>query len=368
MTASPFRVSVPLTERSYEIAIGPGLLSQLGRLATAGRKTTLAFVLTDSGVLRPHAEVAVESLQAAGVRVELCTLPAGEPTKSVSQAAALWQRLFEAGADRKTLVVAIGGGVVGDLAGFVAATYARGLDFYQVPTSLVAQVDSSVGGKTGVNLPGGKNLVGAFWQPIGVLIDPCVLQTLPEREYLSGLAEVVKYGVILDAEFFLLLEHSVPALLARDAGVLQAVVARCCELKAQVVAADERETTGLRAVLNYGHTFGHAFEAVSGYGALLHGEAVAIGMQHAARLAARLGRIDDEFVARQQALLEALHLPTDLPPELRSTDVDSLLRAMQGDKKTEHGRLRFVLPTRLGHVELVAGVPEADVRAVLAGG
>ena len=276
----------------------------------------------------------------------------GEPTKSVAVADLLWQKLLDLGADRKTVVVAAGGGVVGDLAGFVAATFARGIPFVQVPTTLLAQVDSSVGGKTGVNLPGAKNMVGAFWQPLGVFIDVQTLKTQRERDYRSGLAEVVKYGVILDPDFFAFLEKEVAALLGRRHRVLQRVVARSCELKAEVVEADEREESGRRAVLNYGHTFCHALETVTGYGELLHGEGVAIGMMCAARLAQRLGQVDEEFVARQRGLLVALGLPVVLP----DVDHEELLRATSHDKKVEHGRLRFVLPTRLGHVELVSDV------------
>ncbi len=215
----------------------------------------------------------------------------------------------------------------------------------------------------GINLPGAKNMVGAFWQPSGVLVDTAVLITLGGREYRAGLAEVVKYGVILDLEFFAWLERHAGELNARAPAALEHVVARSCQLKAQVVAADEREETGGRAVLNYGHTFGHALESTSGYGHYLHGEAIAIGMQCAARLAARLGRVDESFITRQTKLLEALELPV----AAGQLDADALLAAMQHDKKTEHGRLRFVLPTKLGHVELVEGVSEQDVRAALEG-
>jgi 3-dehydroquinate synthase len=265
------------------------------------------------------------------------------------------------GADRKSIVVAAGGGVIGDLAGFVAATYARGVEFFQFPTSLLAQVDSSVGGKVGVNLPGAKNMVGAFWQPLGVLIDTEVLNTLPIREYRAGLAEVVKYGVILDADFFAYLENHVDGLNERQPEVLRHVIARCCRLKADVVENDEREISGLRAVLNYGHTFGHAIEAETGYGRFLHGEAVSIGMLGASRLAERLGRVDEGFTQRQHELLSALGLPVVMP----DLDRDVLLAAMQRDKKVAHGRLRFVLPTKMGHVELVSDVPEEHVRAAL---
>jgi len=273
----------------------------------------------------------------------------------------LWQEMLAAGADRKTWVVAVGGGVIGDLAGFIAATFARGLNFVQVPTTLLADVDSSVGGKVGVNLPMSKNMVGAFWQPAGVLIDPAALATLSEREYRSGLAEVVKYGMILDTDFFDYIEAHIDLIARRDETTLEHLIARSCRLKADVVEQDEREETGLRAVLNYGHTFAHAYEAVAGYGELTHGEAVSIGMHCAARLAARMGRIASDIVDRQQRLLVGLGLPVKGPP----LDAENLLAAMQRDKKVEHGRLRFVLPDRIGHVELVSGVEPLDVRAAL---
>jgi 3-dehydroquinate synthase len=273
----------------------------------------------------------------------------------------LWEELLDQGADRQTVIVALGGGVVGDLAGFVAATFGRGLAFVQVPTTLLAQVDSSVGGKVGVNLPGAKNMVGAFWQPRGVVIDVDVLGTLPEREYRAGLAEVVKYGVIMDAEFFAFLEANVAAIQARDAAVLTRIVQRCCRLKADVVEEDEYETKGRRSILNYGHTFCHALEAATGYEQLLHGEGVAIGMTCAARLAQRLGRVDGAFTARQLALLQAFGLPTDVP----AIDPDELFELMYHDKKVAAGELRFVLPTRLGEVELVRGVRTEDILAAI---
>ena len=232
-----------------------------------------------------------ESLSRASVGVSIVALEPGEKSKSVEVAARLWEGMLELGADRTTVVVAVGGGVIGDLAGFIAATFARGLRFLQVPTTLLAQVDSSVGGKVGVNLSQAKNMVGAFLQPLGVLVDTATLATLPEREYRSGLAEVLKYGVILDAEFFAELEAAAGQLLSRDSDTLVRAIARCCRLKADVVEKDEREETGLRAVLNYGHTFAHAFEALTGYGELLHGEAVSMGMTSAARLARGWGEL-----------------------------------------------------------------------------
>jgi 3-dehydroquinate synthase len=356
-------VRVALQQRGYDIEIGTENLSETGRFITARTRVSHAVVVTDANVEQPHAIGVVGSLARLGAAVDLLVVEPGEPSKSVEIADQLWNKLLDLGADRKTVIVAVGGGVIGDLAGFIAATYARGIALAQVPTTLLAQVDSSVGGKVGVNVPGAKNMVGAFWQPLGVLIDTSVLATLPPREYRSGLAEVVKYGVILDADLFGYLEANAAALVARDAAVLRSVVARCCQLKADVVAGDEREETGLRAVLNYGHTFAHALEALTGYGHLLHGEAVAIGMLCASRLAERLGRIDATLTRRQFELLTALSLPTELP----KVDPEEMLAAMSHDKKVEHGRLRFVLPTRLGHVELLGNVPPELVREVLAG-
>ena len=364
LSAPTLAVQVDLGQRAYPIEIGTGNLSQIASFLLARRKVTHAVVITDDHVEQPHSHAVCQSLSNAHVRVDQLVLDPGESTKCIEIADAVWQKLPEFGTDRKSAIVAVGGGVIGDLAGFIAATYARGLPFFQVPTTLLAQVDSSVGGKVGVNLPTVKNMVGAFWQPAGVLIDTEVLATLPERDYRSGLAEVVKYGVILDPAFFEYLEQHVEELRQRDAATLRYVVARCCRLKADVVEQDEREETGLRAVLNYGHTFAHAFESLTGYGTLMHGEAVSIGMLCASRLAARLGRIDDTLTHRQTALLLALRLPIDVP----ALDEQAVLRVMRQDKKVEHGKLRFVLPSRMGQVELVGNVDEADVLAALDSG
>jgi 3-dehydroquinate synthase len=361
VTNSTQTVRVDLGPRSYDIRIGAGNLATAGRFLTERGKVSHAVVITDQNVEEPHAATVGESLAEEAVAVDLLVIEPGEPAKSVDEAAVLWEKMLQLGADRKTVVVAVGGGVVGDLAGFIAATYARGVRFLQVPTSLLAQVDSSVGGKVGINLPEAKNMVGAFLQPMGVLVDTATLETLDEREYLAGLGEVVKYGVILDAGLFDYLEQSAARLADRDHDVLRHVVARCCRLKADVVERDELETSGLRAVLNYGHTFAHAFEALSGYGQILHGEAVAVGMLCASRLAERLGRIDAELTRRQEKLLAELGLRTELPP----LDPDQILRSMMHDKKVEHGKLRFVLPTRMGHVELVGDVDPEVVRGVL---
>jgi len=355
-------VPVPLGQRSYEIHIGSGKLAQLGPQVAAVSAPSQVLVVTDEHVAPLYARQVIESLASAGLAAGLLVVPPGESSKSVASISRLWEETLAAGADRKSLILALGGGVVGDLAGFLAATFARGVQLYQVPTTLLAQVDSSVGGKVGINLPSAKNIVGAFWQPRGVLIDTNVLGTLPAREFRAGMAEVVKYGVILDADFFRYLEQNVAPILNHDPAVLRHIVARCCELKAQVVAADEREEPGQRAVLNYGHTFCHAFEAATGYGQLLHGEAVAIGMICASRLAERLGRIAPEVTQRQIDLLTALGLSLEVP----AVPHDRLVELMAHDKKAERGELRFVLPDRLGRVELLGGVDRNDVLAALA--
>ena len=323
-----------------------------------------ALIVTDSHVADSHAAVVRHALTADGWRCETEILPAGETSKSLDRLSKVYDRLIELNADRRTLIIAVGGGVVGDAAGFVAATFMRGLPFIQVPTTLLSAVDSSVGGKTGVNHPRAKNMIGAFYQPIGVFIDTATLETLPDREYRAGLAEVVKYGVILDAEFLSYLEQHIDEIHSRKPDVLRYMITRSCRLKADVVEQDEFETKGLRAALNYGHTFGHAFEALAGYGELLHGEAVSIGMVHASCLAERRGLIDSSLTQRQIALLKGLHLPTALPKTLRFT-ADDILSRMRLDKKTVSGSLRFVLPIRAGAVETFSDIPESDVRAVL---
>ncbi|MBX9678338.1 MAG: 3-dehydroquinate synthase [Gemmataceae bacterium] len=351
---------VNLGPRSYDVAIGSGFLSEVGAFARQRSKGTSAIVLADEHVT-PHADRVRESLSAAGFKTARTVVPAGEGSKSLEQAAKLYDALIEMPADRKTLVVAVGGGVMGDLGGFIAATYARGIPLLMVPTTLLAMVDSSVGGKVGVNHPRAKNMIGAFHQPIGVFVDVATLDTLPEREYLSGLAEVVKYGVILDADFFAWLEANADALLQRDPAAVQKIVHRSCELKAFVVERDEREEKGLRAMLNYGHTFAHAFESAAGYGSWLHGEAVAAGMVCASRLAERCGLIPGNITERQIRLLEKFRLP--IQPE--AWDIDAMIATMRTDKKSVGGQLRFILPKRMGEVALFDDVPETDVRFVL---
>lgn len=308
--------------------------------------------------------VFAERLRATvGFATNLFVVPAGEGSKSPTQLAEIYDALAALAADRETPVIAVGGGVVGDLAGFAAATWNRGLPLVMVPTTLLAMVDSSVGGKVGINHATGKNLIGAFHQPKLVWIDTRLLNTLPERDYRSGLAEVVKYGVILDAEFFETLLPSAAPIIDRRPDVVRRIVSTSCRLKAGVVERDEFETTGLRAKLNYGHTFGHAFETVAGYGSWMHGEAVAAGMICASRLAEKLGRISEVLTLRQEQLLTTFGLPVRRDP---AWDVEAMLHAMRRDKKNAAGKLRFVLPSRLGEVELVSDVPEEMVREVLA--
>ncbi len=373
MSIAEQTVCVSLGPRTYEILIGPNLLPRTGELIFrwyvqhAGKPPAnpRGLIVTDTHVERLHAATVRQGLEAVGWTVDLIALPAGEPSKSLDVVSRVYDRLIDLHADRQTTIFAVGGGVIGDAAGFIAATYTRGVPFIQIPTTLLADVDSSVGGKVGVNHPRAKNMIGAFYQPFGVLIDTGALATLPDREYRSGLAEVVKYGVILDADFFAELETRAEPLNQRDPEFLARVIARSCRLKADIVEKDEFERTGLRATLNYGHTFAHAFEALCGYGELLHGEAVAIGMRCASRLAERRGLIPAEVTERQLALMTRVGLPLELPKPV-SFGADAAIGRMRLDKKAVAGQLRFVLPTRMGAVETIANVPEADVRAVLA--
>jgi 3-dehydroquinate synthase len=362
-------VAVRLGPRSYDVRVVSGQGHAFGAFARgalggtwAGRSCRLALIVTDDNVAARAGPIA-RALHEQGIVSAEAVMPPGECSKSLEHAADLFDHLVKLRADRHTCVVALGGGVVGDLAGFVAATYARGLPLLMVPTTLLAQVDSSVGGKVGVNHPRAKNIIGAFHQPVGVWIDTEVLATLPAREMRCGLAEVIKYGVILDPALFVYLEEHVEAILALEPGPIRHIVARSCELKADVVARDEREETGVRAILNFGHTFGHAVEAVCGYGDRFHhGEAVAIGMIAACRLAERHGWIAAELTERVTALVRAFGLPTSAP----GLDPAALFEAMTRDKKSKAGRVHFILPRTLGQVELTDTPSEADVRAVLA--
>ncbi len=365
----PQTVHVPLGDRSYDVRIvsngaaGFGPFARQALEATwAGRSSRFALIVTDRNVAH-HADSVRGALAGLGLATELEVLEPGEGSKSFESARVLFDRLVESKADRHACVVAVGGGVVGDIAGFVAATYVRGLPLLMVPTSLLAMVDSSVGGKVGINHPKAKNIIGAFHQPAGVWIDTAYLATLPARELRCGLAEVVKYGIILDANFFDFLESRVESILAQDPESTRHIVARSCELKARVVSRDEREETGVRAVLNFGHTIGHAIEAVAGYGGHFeHGEAVAVGMVAESQLAQRVGWVGADATDRLVKLLRRCQLPTTA----QGLDLDALLDAMGRDKKNKAGKIRFVLPRRIGAVELTDAPTREQLVDVLA--
>ena len=339
-------VHVALGARSYDIVIGQGLLPLLGEGCKKLGLGRNSLVVTDMTVAPLHGEVTASSLAGSGFQVGRALVPAGEQSKDIQILFHVYQKAVEQGLDRKSFMVALGGGVVGDLAGFAAATFLRGIDFVQVPTTLLAMVDSAVGGKTGINLPQGKNLVGSFHQPRLVIADLDLLKTLPPREIAAGMAEVVKYGVIKDATFFAMLEKNADAIRNGDANLLEQIVRRSCEIKGDVVGRDEREEGGLRAILNFGHTIGHAIEAVTGYGTYLHGEAIAIGMVYAARLSAELLGMPKDDVVRLDRLLRRFSLPTELP----DCPWQPIRRAMGMDKKSKGGSPRFVLAEKIGVV------------------
>ena len=360
-TGVPERVRVNLGERSYDILIGRGLLSQAAEYLRPLKLGKRGVIITDTNVEPLYAGALCDALGKGGFAADVLSVPAGEASKSLRQANRLFEKLPSHGLDRQSFVIALGGGVVGDLAGFVAASYLRGLALVQVPTSLLAQVDSSVGGKTGVNLPQGKNLVGAFYQPKLVLADTSTLGTLPERELRSGFAEVIKHGAIRDAKFFEWLEREYKRVLALDPEAVAHVVRRCCEIKAEVVSADERES-GLRALLNFGHTIGHAMETLSDYSGLLHGEAISMGMCCGARLSVKRAGLSEAEAQRLCGLIAASGLPTRLGKAFK---LGELLEAARLDKKARDGKLRFVLLKRLGEAFLSDAVTDADMREVM---
>ena len=338
-------ISVSLAERSYDIRIKPGLLGEIGPCLSALGLKDRVGVVTNQIVGRLYAPGLLRSLRAAGFDASTIVLPEGERAKSMRSVSSILNALVEARFERGSALVALGGGVIGDLTGFAASIYMRGIPFVQVPTTLVAQVDSSVGGKTGVNHPLGKNLIGTFSQPRLVLVDPDTLRTLPPREWVAGLAEVIKYGVIADAEFFTYLEQQMDRLLKLESEPVSRVIARSCEIKASIVEQDERESD-LRRILNYGHTIGHALESLGGYRKLIHGEAIAIGMVQEADLARHLGLCATDVVDRQRALVRRAGLPDAMP----KTTFNKLWTAMQHDKKVAQGRIYCVLPERIGRV------------------
>ncbi len=355
-------VNVPLGQRRYAIKIGDRLLHRLGAECARLKLGARCAIITDTNVGRQYAKPAYNSLLGAGFEPSLIVVPAGETAKSLKTVQSCYDRLESHRLERNSFIVALGGGVVGDLAGFVAATYLRGIPFVQVPTTLLAQVDSSVGGKVGVNLKAGKNLVGAFHQPRLVLCDLSTLGTLPASQYRAGLAEVIKYGIIYDPALFARLERELPALLRREPRILAAIVARCCQIKADVVGQDETEG-GLRAILNFGHTIGHAIEAISGYGKYLHGEAISIGQIAAARLSAALTGLPTKDVTRITDLFRGAGLPAQV--RLNAIQRTKLLSAMKLDKKVSNGEIKFVLANRIGKVVWGQKVPVAEIQRVL---
>lgn len=355
-------VRVELGERSYSIEIAPGLLDHVGERARALSLGKNVILISDENVARHHAARVGASLLGAGFDPSQVIVPAGETSKSSDILNRIYDHCVERRLPRQGWILALGGGVVGDLAGYAAATWLRGVDFIQAPTSVVAMVDSSVGGKTGINHPKGKNLIGAFWQPRLVVIDPRALATLDPRELRAGMAEIIKHGVIRDAAYFEEIERNASAFLKLDDGAVASAVAGSCRIKAAVAGADERETTGLRAILNFGHTLGHALEAVAGYGVLSHGEAVAIGMEAAGRIARNRGLWASEDHYRMSALLAACELPRRIPAGL---DREAIFNAMKLDKKAREGTIRFVLPTRIGLVSLYDDVTRAEIERVI---
>lgn len=356
------QIRVELDKNSYSIYIDRGSLSQVGGILKSNlpRDANVALV-TNSIINGLYGDIVRNSLQSAGIEAVTAEVPDGEEYKSLKWASKLFDVFVESRMTRYSGVIAFGGGVIGDLAGFAAATFMRGIPLVQIPTSLIAQVDSSVGGKTAVNHPKGKNLIGAFHQPELVLIDVDVLKTLPEREFRSGLAEVIKHGVIMDSELFEYMESNLAKILNLDLQNVEQIVSRSCKDKATIVEQDEREHN-IRAILNYGHTVGHSIEAVTGYKSFRHGEAVAIGMVVAARIAVNMEILDEECAVRQNSLLADCGLPTSFP----DLDVDRVIDAIHLDKKMRGGgRLRFVLPKRIGEAVIVENVTDDQIRQAI---
>ena len=355
------KVTVGLAERSYDIMIGSGTLSGIGeKMASFGFSPTIAIV-SNPTVFRLYGEEVVRSLSSAGFKCLSTLIPDGEEYKDYFWSYHILTDLLKNRLDRNSCVVALGGGVIGDITGFAASLYMRGTHFIQVPTTLLAQVDSSVGGKTGVNHPAGKNMIGTFYQPSLVWTDIRTLGTLPRRELLCGIAEIIKYGVIWDKGLFDVLEAQRDAILNLDEEVMSYIIKRSCEIKAEVVSQDEREL-GLRAILNYGHTVGHAVETETGYSKYMHGEAIAMGMCVAARLSEALGIMEKSHVDRIKSLVGAYGLPSELPKDVNG---DKLVSLMSLDKKAVAGEMKFILPRTIGSVVIHKGMDMKTLRGIL---
>ncbi|WP_066381770.1 MULTISPECIES: 3-dehydroquinate synthase [unclassified Anabaena] len=356
-------INVNLPQQSYEIAIAPGSLEQLGQRMADLKLGKKVLLVSNPTIFKHYGEKTINSLESAGFTVASYCLPAGERYKTLNSIQKLYDVALENRLERSSTMVALGGGVIGDMTGFAAATWLRGINVVQVPTTLLAMVDSAIGGKTGVNHPQGKNLIGAFHQPRLVLVDPEVLKTLPMREFRAGMAEVIKYGVIWDAELFAQMEASkhLNQLRYIKPELINTILTRSCQAKADVVSKDEKEG-GLRAILNYGHTIGHAVESLTGYRLVNHGEAVAIGMVAAGQIAVELGMWQQQDTERQNALIQKAGLPTKLPEGL---DIEGIIDALQLDKKVKNGKVRFILPTQMGVVTITDEVPADIIRQVL---
>ncbi|WP_224087663.1 3-dehydroquinate synthase [Nostoc sp. MS1] len=356
-------INVNLPTQSYEIAIAPASLDQIGQSLAELKLGKKVLVVSNPTIFKHFGKNIVDSLESAGFQVASYSLPPGERYKTLNSIQKLYDIALENRLERSSTMVALGGGVIGDMTGFAAATWLRGINVVQVPTTLLAMVDSAIGGKTGVNHPNGKNLIGAFHQPRFVLIDPQVLKTLPVREFRAGMAEVIKYGVIWDAELFNQLEQSkrLDQLRYIKPELVDAILTRSCQAKADVVGKDEKEG-GLRAILNYGHTIGHAVESLTNYRLLKHGEAVGIGMVAAGQIAVNLGLWQQEEADRQNALIEKAGLPTKLPAGL---DIEGIIETLQWDKKVKDGKVRFILPTQIGVVTVTDEVTSDNIRQVL---
>ncbi|GAB4245260.1 MAG: 3-dehydroquinate synthase [Stanieria sp.] len=356
-------ITVNLPETAYEIMISPGCLSELGnqmKKLNVGKKV---LVVSNPEIFTFYGDTCFQSLEAAGFEVYHHLIPAGETYKTLQSIEQVYDTALQHHLERSSTLVALGGGVIGDMTGFAAATWLRGVNFVQVPTTLLAMVDASVGGKTGVNHPQGKNLIGAFYQPKLVLIDPYVLKTLPEREFRAGMAEVIKYGIIWDADLFSKLEQAeqIDSFAGISSELLETILVRSTQAKADVVSQDEKEA-GVRAILNYGHTIGHAVESLTNYEQFVHGEAVAIGMVAAGKIATQMGLWTEEEATRQDRLIQKTGLPTTIPAEL---DLDDILATLQSDKKVKAGKVRFILPTKIGKVEISDRVNAKIIRQAI---
>ncbi len=356
------RLNIDLADRSYEILVGRGLLEKAGEWVQAIVKPSRVVIITHPSINLLYGEKLSSGFSRQDIPTRILEVPEGETSKSLEQAEKIYDHLLEWKCDRQTVLVALGGGVIGDLTGFIAGTYMRGVPFIQIPTTLLAQVDSSVGGKTAVNRPLGKNMIGVFYQPKLVVADLETLKSLPEKEYKAGIAEIIKHGVIEDAQLFEFLERQFQNILAHDTEALEHIIATSCAIKASVVEKDERESH-YRMVLNFGHTIGHAIEALTGYSKYTHGEAVAIGMVYAAKLSQLTGRCSQDVTQRITDLIKNFGLPTQLP-DLKAKD---MIQSMYLDKKTAHKKIRFILVKDIGSIEIVDHVEETIIQEALQG-